>query len=61
MEMALPFTEQEADKVRRVQFLDNLFDKNYVGSVIVNESNGRYYEPAPNRTLFAGVQVIWKP
>jgi len=27
MEMALPFTEQDADKVRRVQFLDNLFDK----------------------------------
>lgn len=39
---------------------DNLFDKNYVGSVIVNESNGRYYEPAPDRTLFAGVQVTWK-
>jgi predicted permease len=27
MEMALPFTEQDADKVRRVQFLDNLFGK----------------------------------
>src|SRR5215472_3245205 len=27
LEMALPSTEQDADKVRRVQFLDNLFDK----------------------------------
>ncbi|WP_085332100.1 TonB-dependent receptor PqqU, partial [Klebsiella pneumoniae] len=27
--------------------IDNLFDREYVGSVIVNESNGRYYEPAP--------------
>lgn len=26
--------------------IDNLFDREYVGSVIVNESNGRYYEPA---------------
>ncbi|MBN0632006.1 TonB-dependent receptor, partial [Pseudomonas aeruginosa] len=25
--------------------IDNLFDREYVGSVIVNESNGRYYEP----------------
>ncbi len=27
--------------------IDNLFDREYVGSVIVNESNGRYYEPDP--------------
>lgn len=40
--------------------IDNLFDKNYAGSVIVNESNGRYYEPAPDRTLFAGVQIAWE-
>ncbi|MHC0664375.1 TonB-dependent receptor PqqU [Klebsiella pneumoniae] len=30
--------------------IDNLFDREYVGSVIVNESNGRYYEPAPGST-----------
>jgi len=41
--------------------LDNLLDKNHVGSVIVNESNGRYYEPAPDRTIFAGIKVTWKP
>lgn len=29
--------------------VDNLFDRKYAGSVIVNESNGRYYEPAPGR------------
>jgi iron complex outermembrane receptor protein len=40
--------------------LDNLLDHGYVGSVIVNESNGRYYEPAPGRNIFAGVQVNWK-
>ncbi|VTO23861.1 tonB-dependent receptor yncD [Klebsiella variicola] len=31
--------------------VDNLFDREYVGSVIVNESNGRYYEPAPRTQL----------
>jgi|GEM_PF-1810090 len=30
--------------------IDNLFDRRYAGSVIVNESNGRYYEPAPGRS-----------
>jgi iron complex outermembrane receptor protein len=40
--------------------LDNALDHAYAGSVIVNESNGRYFEPAPGRSLFAGVRVDWK-
>lgn len=35
--------------------LDNLFDKKYIGSVIVGDSNGRYYEAAPGRSWYAGV------
>jgi iron complex outermembrane receptor protein len=31
--------------------IDNVFDRRYAGSVIVNEGNGRYYEPAPGRTF----------
>lgn len=37
--------------------VDNLFDRHYAGSVIVNESNGRYFEPAPGRTLLAGIRI----
>ena len=37
--------------------VDNVFDRRIVGSVIVNDGNGRYYEPAPGRTLTAGVRV----
>ncbi|MCH4243963.1 TonB-dependent receptor [Acinetobacter gerneri] len=37
--------------------VDNLFDKNYIGSVIVNESNKRYFEPAEGRNFSAGVSV----
>lgn len=40
--------------------LDNLFARSHVGSVIVNESNGRYFEPAAGRTIFGGVQARWK-
>jgi iron complex outermembrane receptor protein len=29
--------------------VDNVLDRRYAGSVIVNESSGRYYEPAPGR------------
>ena len=34
--------------------IENLFDRRVIGSVIVNESNGRYYEPAPGRTWTVG-------
>ncbi|MEO8004406.1 MAG: TonB-dependent receptor [Betaproteobacteria bacterium] len=37
--------------------VDNLFDKEYVGSVIVNASNGQYYEPAPGINYTVGVSV----
>jgi iron complex outermembrane receptor protein len=32
-----------------------LFDKQYAGSVIVNEGNSRFFEPAPGRTWAAGL------
>ena len=38
---------------------DNLADRRYAGSVIVNESNGRYFEPAPGRTWLGGATVAY--
>ena len=40
--------------------IDNLFDREYVGSVIVNESNGRYYEPDPGRNYGIGLNLAWR-
>ncbi|WP_241082613.1 TonB-dependent receptor, partial [Achromobacter xylosoxidans] len=40
--------------------VDNLFDRRYAGSVIVNESNGRYYEPAPGRSVGMGLGVTYR-
>ncbi|EGF30458.1 TonB-dependent receptor [Oxalobacteraceae bacterium IMCC9480] len=37
--------------------IDNLLDKHYAGSVIVNDSNGRFYEAAAGRRLFVGLRV----
>jgi len=32
--------------------LDNLFNSPTIGSVIVNDANGRYFEPAPGRAVY---------
>lgn len=37
--------------------VDNLFDKNYAGSVIVNDGNSRFFEPADGRNWSAGISV----
>jgi iron complex outermembrane receptor protein len=37
--------------------VDNMFDKAYVGSVIVNASGGQFFEPAPGRSYTVGVQA----
>ena len=42
-------------KPRLLVRVDNLFDQRYSGSVIVNEGNGRYFEPAPGRTWLLGI------
>ncbi|MCX7555962.1 TonB-dependent receptor [Xanthomonadaceae bacterium JHOS43] len=36
--------------------IDNLFDRAHVGSVIVNEGNGRFHEPGPGRQWQLGAQ-----
>lgn len=40
--------------------VDNLADRHVIGSVIVNDGNGRYFEPAPGRTFLVGVDVRWR-
>lgn len=37
--------------------IDNLADRRYVGSVIVNDGNGRFYEPAPGRSFWIGLSL----
>jgi len=39
--------------------VDNVFDRQYAGSVIVNEGNARYYEPAPGRNWSAGLAASY--
>ncbi|EHU1229050.1 TonB-dependent receptor [Acinetobacter baumannii] len=45
-------------KVNSFARVENLFDKKYAGSVIVNDGNSRYFEPADGRNWSAGLRVI---
>ena len=40
--------------------LDNVFDRHYAGSAIINASQGRYYEPAPGRNWIAGIGASYQ-
>jgi iron complex outermembrane receptor protein len=40
--------------------LNNLLDKNYVGSVIVGDANKRYYEAAPQRNWMLGASALYQ-
>jgi len=37
--------------------VNNLFDEEYAGNVRINAFGGRYFEPAPDRNLYAGVTL----
>ncbi|KRA53765.1 ligand-gated channel [Pseudoxanthomonas sp. Root65] len=39
--------------------IDNALDRVHIGSVIVNEGNGRFYEPGADRTFTVGVRWHW--
>ena len=39
--------------------VDNVTGTRYVGSVIVNEGNGRFYEPAPGRNFIVGLNASY--
>ena len=49
----------DAGELRTFVRVDNLLDQAYIGSVIVNEGNGRFFEPGPGRGVMVGAQWTW--
>ncbi|HYK82994.1 MAG TPA: TonB-dependent receptor [Gemmatimonadales bacterium] len=41
-------------RVRPFVGFNNVFNRGYVGSVVINAAGGRYYEPAPGRHMYVG-------
>lgn len=46
-------------RLRAFARLENVFDRDYIGSVIVNEGNGRFYETGLGRSYLVGAQWQW--
>ncbi|WP_239024398.1 TonB-dependent receptor [Ramlibacter humi] len=46
-------------RLREFVRVDNVTDRRYAGSVIVNEGNGRFFEPAPGRNWLLGVNAAY--
>ncbi|HUB92072.1 MAG TPA: TonB-dependent receptor, partial [Dyella sp.] len=57
IDLAYVFALGGSKRLRVSGRVDNLTDRRYVGSVIVNDSNGGYFEPGPDRTYMFGTQV----
>ena len=51
----------KADRWQLTEFVrvDNVTNKKYIGSVIVNEANGRFYEPALERAVVVGLTATY--
>ena len=39
--------------------INNIFQSEYFDNIRINAFGGRYYEPAPKRTIFGGIRVIF--
>jgi len=55
LELARDF-QLPAGKLHGFVRVDNALNQRYIGSVIVNEGNGRYYEPGPDRGVMVGLR-----
>jgi len=49
----------EGRRVAPFVAFQNVFNRKYVASVVVNAAAGRYYEPAPGRNLYVGVTATY--
>lgn len=55
------FNQKKGDwKFSEFVRVENLFDKEYVGSVRVGDLNGNYYEPAPTRNWLLGLNASYQ-
>ncbi|MBM9913630.1 MULTISPECIES: TonB-dependent receptor family protein [Stenotrophomonas] len=59
LEAGRSWTLQSGD-LRAFARIDNVLDQRYIGSVIVNDGNGRFFEPGPDRRASVGLQWSWR-
>jgi iron complex outermembrane receptor protein len=47
-------------KINEYARIENIFDKDYIGSVRINDSNNRFFEAAPGINALAGISATYK-
>jgi iron complex outermembrane receptor protein len=54
--------EQSSGRWRLQEFarIDNVFSEQYIGGIVVNDGNGRYYAPAPTRSFLLGMTAAYQ-
>jgi iron complex outermembrane receptor protein len=56
--LAARFRQDRGDwSLREFVRIDNAANRRYAGSVIVNEGNGRFFEPGQRRSVYAGIEI----
>lgn len=56
--LGVQFKQDHGDwTLREFVRVDNLTDRKHAGSVIVNDGNGRFFEPGPGRKLLLGLEA----
>jgi iron complex outermembrane receptor protein len=50
---------REGGRVAPFVAFQNVFNRKYVASVVVNAAAGRYYEPAPGRNMYVGLTATY--
>lgn len=58
-DISYTFALSESARLRLSARVDNLTDRRYIGSVVVDDSHGRYFEPGPNRAYMLGVRLAF--
>ena len=59
MDASYTFALAKTTRLQLSARVDNLADRRYIGTVIVDDSNGRYFEPGPDRTYMLGARLVF--
>lgn len=60
--LTFPLFQQDVSNWRINEYVrvESIFDKDYIGSVKVNDSKLRYFEPAAGRNYLIGVNATYR-